>query len=315
MKRSITGLVAVALASSMTVTMGTVAHAQATEATVRDVLDAVAPEVLVDSVASAVGSASVPIQLPETTIDPVVLDSQEGEREAITVHLPFTDLQHEAIEEDGLVSYDNGNGSTTVPVAKNDGSLQVTTVIEAATAPIEYVYKFSAQDNLQVELLDGGLVVLRDATGEPAGYVAPPWARDSDGQAVDTYYEVRGTELVQIVEHNVEGIAYPVVADPYLGQSLFRSAGGTTNISLSKSSFGHAIHVAPGGQAIFLREGWAEAVSRKNVLRTKATYKNQYDCHAIGGLFNFAGPTWDLEGYRTARSDWAAGVVQHRCNW
>jgi hypothetical protein len=35
---------------------------------------------------------------------------------------------------------------------------------------------------------------------------------------------IKGTTLSQVVDHRAEGIAYPVVADPWLGQNLDHSA-------------------------------------------------------------------------------------------
>lgn len=41
-----------------------------------------------------------------------------------------------------------------------------------------------------------------------------PWAVDADGVDVATWYEVRGTTLVQVVDHRGKNVTYPIVADP-----------------------------------------------------------------------------------------------------
>ncbi|AWB88992.1 hypothetical protein C2138_05045 [Salinibacterium hongtaonis] len=46
------------------------------------------------------------------------------------------------------------------------------------------------------------------------GQIAAPWAVDANGRQIDTHYELVGNELIQVVEHNQPGVAYPVVADP-----------------------------------------------------------------------------------------------------
>lgn len=46
------------------------------------------------------------------------------------------------------------------------------------------------------------------------GRSTSPWAYDAAGRAVPTYYVADGSRLIQVVRHDVEGIAYPVVADP-----------------------------------------------------------------------------------------------------
>ena len=45
--------------------------------------------------------------------------------------------------------------------------------------------------------------------------VAPAWARDADGKPVPTRYELRGSDLVQVVEHTTGNFRYPVTADPW----------------------------------------------------------------------------------------------------
>jgi hypothetical protein len=58
-----------------------------------------------------------------------------GSRARITVGLPFADhAQSAQAETTGVVSYNNGNGSTTVPIAQNDGSVQIDTIIANASA-------------------------------------------------------------------------------------------------------------------------------------------------------------------------------------
>lgn len=43
--------------------------------------------------------------------------------------------------------------------------------------------------------------------------IDPAWAKDANGNTVPTHYEIRGDELVQIVDFN-ENSAFPVIADP-----------------------------------------------------------------------------------------------------
>ncbi|WP_391857872.1 hypothetical protein, partial [Vibrio cidicii] len=58
-----------------------------------------------------------------------------------TVGLPFgTQAQGAVSEAPGVVSYDNNNNSTTVPVAKTDGTVQIVTIIRNANASHSYVY-------------------------------------------------------------------------------------------------------------------------------------------------------------------------------
>ncbi|MBI2411579.1 MAG: hypothetical protein HYV32_06840, partial [Candidatus Kerfeldbacteria bacterium] len=61
---------------------------------------------------------------------------------------------------------------------------------------------------------EGGAVVVDDATVSPIAFVNIPWAKDAAGNDVETYFTTDGQTLTQHIIHNVEGITYPVTADP-----------------------------------------------------------------------------------------------------
>lgn len=74
------------------------------------------------------------------------------------------------------------------------------------------------------------------------------------------------------------------------------------------------------GQAILNTAGWREAwnwsVPVRNALN-KPTQRQQFECHALGGAFDFAGgQIWNLEKYRENRTKpWMYAVGRHKCNW
>lgn len=59
-----------------------------------------------------------------------------------------------------------------------------------------------------------------DRNRRELGRIAAPWARDATGRAVPTRYEIRGSTLVQVVEHRGGNVSYPVVADPSVWKIL-----------------------------------------------------------------------------------------------
>ena len=63
---------------------------------------------------------------------------------------------------------------------------------------------------------DGGVDVLR--ANRVVASISPPWALDAEGSEVPTRYEVQGSTLRQVVDH--EGARYPVVADPEISFGL-----------------------------------------------------------------------------------------------
>ena len=84
--------------------------------------------------------------------------------------------------------------------------------IESIHAPREYVYPVAAGEGVVLTVQpDGGVLGTR---GEQVVLVVPaPWARDAAGAVVPTRYEVRGTDLVQIVDFT-PAHAFPIIADP-----------------------------------------------------------------------------------------------------
>ena len=137
-----------------------------------------------------------------------------GSEAPVTIGLPFSEDAGDARATDGgIVTYDNGNASSTVPVVHNDGSTQVLTVIDGRSAPTEYAYPVSLPAGARLVAQAGGAIIV-DARGVTIGTFAAPWARDAAGRSVATHYSVAGSTLTQVVEHRADGVTYPVVADP-----------------------------------------------------------------------------------------------------
>lgn len=75
-------------------------------------------------------------------------------------------------------------------------------------------------------------VLLVNNSTRAATAVPTPWAYDATGKAVATHYEIMngGAKFVQVVDHNVSGVTYPVVADP-----VFQWQWGNANYLLNKA--------------------------------------------------------------------------------
>lgn len=135
---------------------------------------------------------------------------------AIAVGLPFSDNADAAAmpSDSGVAVYDNNNASHTVPIIRDDGGVQITTVIENASAPRQYAYPVSLPDGLTLERgVDGDVSATPAGSSIPALYVAAPWAKDANGAPVPTHYEVSGNTITQVVDFS-EQSSFPIVADP-----------------------------------------------------------------------------------------------------
>lgn len=118
----------------------------------------------------------------------------------------------------GGVGLAPASADSSVPRSQ-DSSVQMVTMIADSSAPKEYVYDFDLPEGASMEILESGLVLVEDSEGNFIAGVAAPWAKDAEGVDVPTHYEIRGSALVQIVEHRgQESVAYPVTADPWLGR-------------------------------------------------------------------------------------------------
>jgi hypothetical protein len=247
----------------------------------------------------------------------------------IEVTLPAADAAGSLTLTDlGLLAYDNRNGSYTVPIAGEDGSLQINTVIGSVAAPQKYKYRFDLPADVDAHSVGGSLLFL-DAEGGLLLMIAKPWATDASGKPVPTHYEVDGSVVTQIVEHDAS-YAYPIVADPWLGVTLyhlwkrdsyssdFRYSAWVTPQAVAVLGLGGG----PAGYAFWLAvlsgAGWYVCNPTGPANKNNATLKQQYDCHVSAGIYGLPfTQDYNLERFRPNRTNgnWAANVIFHKCNW
>lgn len=228
-----------------------------------------------------------------------------------------------SVSSDGVEVIDNGDGSSTVPLAREDGSLQVVFVIESVDAPSTYTIDVDLPDGVVLTHDEGGSLLATDDDGLLALGVAPAWAFDAAGVAVPTSYEVDGEEITQVVDHASGDYQYPITADPYLGIRLFDpmrvNRNGTylgQNVySGQLTAWGVSMGLSPLGVQIMSTYGLTEFTNQWAAVAGSRSLQQQYLCHAIWGRAILgAGFNWDLEAARPTNSN-HANVFAHRCNW
>ncbi|MFK0002027.1 DUF2599 domain-containing protein [Paenarthrobacter sp. NPDC090522] len=267
-------------------------------------LSDVASVVADDSGSNAIEATvnDIRVVVPTDPADPVSLESTTGT--TIKISLPFAGEAADAKPvQDGVVSYDNDNGSATVPVVKNDGSVQIMTVINDSAAPTRYTYNVGLAPNASLKLEKDGSVSVLGPDGSRLGGFAPAWAKDANGNDVRTHYEVVGTTIVQVVEHAVAGVAYPVTADPYFGIDLLASAywsGGT--FVVTPTWWARANGNSPLAHQALLEEFCSKYGSACN---TQMWW--QLACHAQFAPFK---ETWNLDSWR-----WRDSYYAYVFNW
>lgn len=180
----------------------------ATPATANSAATVTTKETGENAISATVAGADVTV--PVDPSSEISLGTSAGR---LAVSLPFAAQADDATaEKQGVVSYDNNNGSTSVPIVTEDGSLQINTVISAATAPQRYSYNLTIPDGGQIVQAGDGYFIV-NAESNPVAYVSAPWAKDANGADVPTHYELRGNRLTQVVDFT-PAAAFPVVADP-----------------------------------------------------------------------------------------------------
>lgn len=131
----------------------------------------------------------------------------------LTVGLPEADAADQGVAlDDGTVTYDTQAFSSSV-VASERG-VQFLTTIAGADAPTRYEYAIDVPTGGSLKEIGGGAAAVFDEEGDPVVMILPAWAKDANGADVSTRYVVEGEKLVQYVQHDRPGVAYPVVADP-----------------------------------------------------------------------------------------------------
>ncbi len=145
---------------------------------------------------------------------------------------------------DGTIVYPDAARSADLAVQPtNDGGVRTLVTIKDGSASKEWRFPLTLPEGATAELQSDGSVELTAETEGASiviGRIAPPWAKDANGEAVPTSYRVERTTLVQDVDFT-EDTAFPVVADPKVeGGSIF----GTIRFNKSETS-----RIAAGGAA------------------------------------------------------------------
>jgi len=161
------------------------------------------------------------ISLPVAPSGKVKIGSSSDQTPAVSIGLPTTgDHENAQVARDGTVVYQDSTGNVDIAAQPlQDGSVRIQAVLNDAAAPTEYSYRLGLPAGAVARLTqDGGVDIL--SPQQVINSIAPAWARDADGKAVPTRYELRGSDLVQVVEHTNGGFSYPITADPWWNTAL-----------------------------------------------------------------------------------------------
>lgn len=264
------------------------------------------------------------IEVPADISSPVTV--QESLSEKVLIHRPYDkeSTQAEVLGNGTVVN--EGDTFSTVTSIKEDGGLQLATIIDSVDTPERFSYSIELPEDAHMFETHGG-VLIEDADGNLIGGFTPPWALDAKGRSVPTRYEVEGNTLTQVVSHKEEhDVQYPVVADPVFRHGMIhsviwerwnRSKGGW---ELRLQVTGLARWYQPFNPSYVMSEGLKDLRANYPNSMIYGTMAQQWECHVVGlpRTINI-----DLESYRRSWPGWRSGILgaiirgnpDSACNW
>lgn len=156
----------------------------------------------------------------------------KGNREHLNMSLPEKIKKAKAIKnDDGTILYDDrkGNASVAVQVIEEDKGKNIVSsgtrtmiLIKNSSADKSYKFRYNiakgcklifANQCKNVDENDKGDVYIVKSNTEVIGVIKAPWAKDADGNNLNTHYKIKGNALIQYIDFN-KNTKFPVVADP-----------------------------------------------------------------------------------------------------
>ncbi|MEY8368914.1 hypothetical protein AALA24_09095 [Anaerovoracaceae bacterium 42-11] len=248
--------------------------------------------------------------IPENPKNAIIMGNT-GSQEDISVHLPKELHLKEAIEkENGAVEY-SGDRRVTLNIqtlnTKENGiplaSAEITTTVENAKAPNRYSfaydlpvgYKMMKSEDYSVEYGNGtatekGWVYILNEIAEVVAVIEPAQAESVNGNKINTYYDVQGNTLVQVVEFDNE-TTFPVKATTTSTRPQNHKIGDYREYcKIDHNVIGAASFVSGTGYSL-LTDAAKEKVKKAIAAKLGSKFLP---------ILNLA--SWTLEGYATINS-------------
>lgn len=261
----------------------------------------------------------------------------DDENNEIKVSVDDSGLEYDSNDE-GTITFVNEESGYSVQNQILDGGFRQLFIIESEDSPKEFKIDVELDEGHKIIEQDG-LYFVADNEGEIVYLIGAPWAVDSEGNFINSYYEVRENTIYQIVKY--EGNKYPITADP-----LFCKNNDTIDNTNTKWNKNYkpkdykekgtlAVKVRTCAK-VYITANWtltlgalglfnnsyaakmmwdevkADADYKKHVKSNQHTsMRNQFICHAVnpGTIWK---DSWNLEPYRKQVS--LASTYKALCN-
>lgn len=170
------------------------------------------------------------IKVPQKGSDNLVVNDAYNVEDSYSMKLPQEVYGEEGkTTENGTIVYASDEKKVTVgvqPLMQNIKNVsfegvRTTITINDASAAKEYSFRYELDEGSKLvtaadylgDEYDTGEVYIVNKNDEITTIIEKAWAKDSNGNEIETYYKVKGNELIQVVNFD-ENTAFPVVADP-----------------------------------------------------------------------------------------------------
>lgn len=241
--RSISAVVAAAFVVGVgTTAVAAPAVSEDPPALVSEILeDAAAGEVMGDSVEAEVGG--VDVSIPEEIAEPITLSTETGAAFSLQLPQGVGTVDSAADGERAAVTHELGDGSSLVPLVREDGVVQVLSVLSGPESPSTFDYVFDSSEGSRVVLTPGGGAEVFGDDGDSIATIEAPWATDAAGKSVPTRFAVENSTLTQIIEvADLGSVVYPIVADPAISVTSYEykavNVNKTANWANTKKQIG-----------------------------------------------------------------------------
>lgn len=171
--------------------------------------------------------ADTVVNVSKNPDDGVTLSDGLGECMSIGLPESLTVNVEVLTSSDGTVLYNsddkNPDAELAVQALKDDAfeGVRLSMVINNSKADKVYDFNLDLPENHRIVTsseyfggeIDTSEVYIVDAKNKITQIVDAPWAKDANGETLDTYYTITGNTITQTVDFD-ENTAFPVVADP-----------------------------------------------------------------------------------------------------
>lgn len=259
------------------------------------------------------------VNIPRSAVEAILLDLDSGD--SIKIGLPFNRQASAATKiSSGVVGYQNGNQSVTVPLIRWDGSLQIATILLDSKAPTTFSYPLDMPEGFSLIPDKSGSVSILDENASWVAGVAPAWALDSAGHLLRTSYEVQDNVLVQTIDTTSRTVKYPVIADPWFGIDMIDHSiwddklwAFSPTLKIYPTDYGR-YH----SSSLALSAAWDETLSKTSRKGhpnpDTSAMRVQFDCHYMAvRLRDPEKASWNLDSKLPWIDFWTE--VNYGCNY